>query len=45
MIHKNHPEAKRLTSIPGVEILGATTIIASVEDPKLLKIEESLQCG
>lgn len=37
IIHKNHPEAKRLTSIPGVGILGATAIIASVSDPHIFR--------
>ncbi|MBT4792129.1 MAG: IS110 family transposase [Halobacteriovoraceae bacterium] len=36
-IHKNHPEAKRLTSIPGVGLLGATAILASVNDPHVFK--------
>jgi len=36
MIHKNHPESQRLITIPGVGILGATAIIASV-DPNNFK--------
>jgi len=37
LIYKNHPEAQRLTTIPGVGKLGATAIIASVTDPHLFK--------
>ena len=45
LVHKNHPEAKRLTSIPGVGLLGATAILASVNDPHVFKMEESLLLG
>lgn len=37
LIHKNHPESQRLASIPGIGILGATAIIAAVNDPHLFK--------
>jgi transposase len=37
LVHKNDPNAKRLTTIPGVGLLGATAIIASVGDPHVFK--------
>ena len=36
-IHKNHPIAQRLTTIPGVGPMAATAIIASVADPTIFK--------
>lgn len=37
MIHSFHPEAQRLTKIPGVGILSATAIIGAIGDPGVFK--------
>ena len=37
LILKNHPVAKRLTTIPGVGPLAATAIIANASDPSMFK--------
>ncbi len=36
-IHKNHPVAQRLTTIPGVGPIAATAILANASDPSLFK--------
>jgi transposase len=37
LIHKNHPVAQRLTTIPGVGPIAATAILANASDPSMFK--------
>jgi len=37
LIHKNHPVAQRLTTIPGVGPIAATAMVASASDPSMFK--------